>query len=221
MSLLNISHFTKENPHPELGFPVVECGTDEAGAGPLMGPVVAAAVIWPVEIDEETAKLKEYKLLRDSKKLSERQRKCAKEFIERVALDYKIAFVSCERVDEINILNARFEAMKTAVEGLTKEPQYLLVDGNKFPKDFVGMPHTTVINGDNKYQSIAAASILAKCARDDYVKELAKQYPNYGWDTNKGYGTKKHYDAIEEYGITPHHRKSFNLSKKKILDEEV
>lgn len=215
MSTLDISYFTNNNPHPTLGFPVLECGTDEAGAGALMGPVVAAAVVWPVTLDEDDAKCDEYALLRDSKKLSASQRARVKSFIQCVALDYHVASVDCGTIDKINILNARFEAMKRAINGLSVEPEYLLVDGDKFPKNLVKIENTTIIGGDNKYQSIAAASILAKCARDEYVEKLAETFPNYGWDTNKGYGTSKHYDAIEEFGTTPLHRKSFNLSKKK------
>lgn len=215
MSLLKISYFTKKKTHPTLGYPVLECGTDEAGAGALMGPVVAAAVVWPLEIDEEYANLPEYALLKDSKKLSPSQRERVRTFIKTVALDYHVSFVGCKRIDEINILNSRFEAMKASLEGLTIYPEYLLVDGDKFPKNYVDVEHTTIINGDNKYQSIAAASILAKCARDELIIKLHETYPNYSWNTNKGYGTAAHYDAIEEYGITPLHRKSFNLLKKK------
>lgn len=214
MSQLKISYFTEESPHPKLGYPVLECGTDEAGAGALMGPVVAAAVVWPLELDEEDANRPEYTLLKDSKKLSASQRQRVKEFVKAVALDYNVAFVSSTVIDEINILQARFRAMKSAMEGLTIEPEYLLVDGDKFPKKFVNIEHTTIINGDNKYQSIAAASILAKCARDELVEELAKDYPDYGWDSNKGYGTAGHYSAITEHGVTPLHRKSFNLVAK-------
>ncbi len=214
MSQLKITYFTKENPHPTYRYPVLECGTDEAGAGALMGPVVAAAVVWPIELDVEDANRPEYALLKDSKKLSALQRERVKEFVKAVALDYNVSFVSSEIIDEINILNARFRAMKSAVEGLTIKPEYLLVDGDKFPKKFVDVEHITIINGDNKYQSIAAASILAKCARDEYVEKLAKDYPDYGWDSNKGYGTAGHYSAITEYGITPLHRKSFNLVAK-------
>lgn len=214
MSLLKITHFTKDSPHPKFGYPVLECGTDEAGAGALMGPVVAAAVIWPIELDEEDENSPEYALLRDSKKLSPLQRERVKHFIKAIALDYSVAFVDCKTIDSINILNARFEAMKRAINGLSIKPEYLLVDGDKFPKKFVDMEFTTIIGGDNKYQSIAAASILAKCARDEFVDKLSEKFPGYGWESNKGYGTAKHYDAIEQLGITPLHRKSFNLTKK-------
>ena len=137
MSLLEISYFTEKRRHTTLGYPVMECGTDEAGAGALMGPVVAAAVIWPLIIDDDDKEQLEYSLLKDSKKLSAIQRNKVKCFIQDVALDYSVAFIDCKTIDKINILNARFQAMKTAIEGLTIKPEFLLVDGDKFPAKLV------------------------------------------------------------------------------------
>lgn len=213
MSLLKISHFTKDKPHSKLGFPVLEAGLDEAGAGALMGPVTGAAVVWPYQLDEDDANRPEYKLLRDSKKLTANQRSRVKEFIKAVALDYQVIFIDNKRIDQINILNARMEAMAKAAEHLTIKPEFLLVDGDKWYGCKACDEYTNVIGGDNKYQSIAAASILAKCARDEYVQKLDEINPNYGWISNKGYGTGKHFEAIDKHGVTPYHRKSFNLSK--------
>ena len=194
---------------------IMECGVDEAGVGSLAGPVVSAAVIFPYDLDEQYQDCEEYCLLRDSKKLTERQRNRVKDFIMDVAIDYNIAFVNNLKVDSMNIRKARFMSMREAIEGLCIVPEYLLIDGDVFPgsnKLKVDIPHTCVIGGDNLYQSIAAASILAKCARDEYMIELSEKYPEYQWEKNKGYGTKTHYLAIQKYGKTPFHRESFNLN---------
>lgn len=197
---------------------VLECGVDEAGVGSLSGPVVSAAVIFPYEIDPEFKECEEFKLLRDSKKLTEKQRNRVKYFIQEVSLDWNVAFVDNSKVDELNIRNARFLSMRKAVEGLCVIPEFLLIDGDIFPgsnKLKVDIPYKCIVGGDNLYQSIAAASILAKCARDEYMINLSKQYPEYNWHTNKGYGTKQHYLAIQKYGITSFHRNTFNLNVNK------
>lgn len=197
---------------------ILECGVDEAGLGSLAGPVVSAAVIFPYEIDDDIKECKEYSLLKDSKKLTQRQRELVRDFITDVAIDYSISFIDNSKVDEMNVRNARFLSMRNAIEGLCITPEFLLIDGDVFPdseKLKVDIPYKCIVGGDNLYQSIAAASILAKCARDDYMIKLSKQYPNYGWDTNKGYGTKGHYLAIQSHGTTPFHRESFNLCIKK------
>jgi ribonuclease HII len=182
---------------------VLEAGVDEAGRGPIAGPVFAAAVILPDDLIIEG--------LDDSKKLSEKKRYELRKIIEKKAMDYAVASVSNTEIDKINILNATFKAMHLAISKLKIKPEYLIIDGNRF-KQFSGIPFSCIVKGDGKYASIAAASILAKTYRDDFMLELSKQYPQYGWDSNKGYGTKKHFEAIEKYGLTPYHRKSF-LSK--------
>lgn len=196
---------------------VLECGVDEAGVGCLAGPVVSAAVIFPYEIEDEYKDCEEYKLLKDSKKLSERQREKVELFVKEVAIDWKVAFVDNIVIDDINIKEARFLSMRRAIDGLCIIPEFLLIDGDVFPHSEKLQNKTEykcIIGGDNLYQSIAAASILAKCARDRYMIKLSEEYPNYGWDKNKGYGTKGHYLSIKENGITPFHRESFNLSIK-------
>jgi len=180
----------------------IECGCDEAGRGCLCGPVVAAAVILPSGFENE--------YLNDSKQLTEKKRKELRIIIEKEALAYAVSFVSNEEIDEINILNASFLAMTQAVEKLETQPQLLLIDGNRF-RTTLKIPYKCIVKGDAKYQSIAAASILAKTYRDEYMENLAKEYPQYDWQKNKGYPTKKHRQAIKENGITPHHRKTFNL----------
>lgn len=179
----------------------IEAGCDEAGRGCLAGSVFAAAVILPPNFHNE--------LLNDSKQLSEKQRYALREIIEKEALAYAVAFVSPEEIDKINILNASFLAMHRAVDSLKVKPEHLLIDGNRFNKHSI--PHTTVIKGDGKYMSIAAASVLAKTYRDDYMIAMDKKFPGYDWSHNKGYPTKKHRLAIFELGETPIHRKSFNL----------
>jgi ribonuclease HII len=187
---------------PFMNEGLVEAGCDEAGRGCLAGAVYAAAVILPKDFRNE--------MLNDSKQLTEHQRYALREVIEREALAWAVGVVSAEEIDKINILNASILAMHRAVDGLKIRPEYLLIDGNRFKK-YQNLPHTTVVKGDGKYMSIAAASILAKTYRDDYMMELHRQYPQYGWDGNKGYPTKKHRAAIREFGPTPVHRMTFNL----------
>jgi len=184
------------------------CGVDEAGRGPLAGDVYAAAVILPEGADLPG--------LNDSKKLTEKKREALYDKIIGQAVSYCIASASAEEIDGINILNATFLAMKRAVEGLSIPPEYVLIDGNRLPKDF-NVPCECVIKGDATSASIAAASILAKVARDRYMKEIASQYPEYGFEKHKGYGTKDHYRAISEHGVLPIHRKTFlkNLTGEK------
>ena len=183
------------------GFATI-CGVDEAGRGPLAGPVTAAAVILPPGVDIEG--------LNDSKKLTEHQRYALREVIERDAIAWAVGVVKPQEIDKINILNASFLAMHRAIDQLKVRPQHLLIDGNRFNK-YEDLPHTTVVKGDGKYLSIAAASILAKTYRDDYMNRLAEEYPLYDWQKNKGYPTKKHREAIARYGTTPYHRMTYNL----------
>lgn len=180
----------------------VEAGCDEAGRGCLAGPVFAAAVILPPDCRCDG--------LNDSKQLSERQREHLRIEIEREALAYAVASCSPEEIDRFNILRASIEAMHRALRALSRLPQHILVDGNRF-LSYEDIPHTCVIGGDGRYMPIAAASILAKTYRDDYMRELDLLFPQYGWSRNKGYPTRAHRDAIRLYGITPHHRKSFAL----------
>ena len=186
----------KINPH------LVEVGTDEAGRGCLAGPVVAAAVILPDDFS--------YSDLNDSKQLNENRRLELKTIIEREAIDYAVAFVSPEEIDQLNILRASITAMHKAMDQLTQKIDFIAVDGNKFTP-YKGIPFQTVIKGDATYQHIAAASILAKTYRDAYMLELHKKYPHYAWNMNKGYPTKQHRDAIIKYGTTALHRKTFRL----------
>jgi ribonuclease HII len=179
----------------------IEAGCDEAGRGCLAGPVFAAAVILPSNFNNE--------MLNDSKKLSEKKRYQLREIIEKEALAWAVGVVEPQEIDDINILNASFLAMHRAVDQLKVIADHLLIDGNRFNAH--NIPHTCVVKGDGKYLSIAAASVLAKTYRDDFMLAAHEQYPNYDWNSNKGYPTKKHRLAIKEHGITPHHRKSFNL----------
>lgn len=181
----------------------IEAGCDEAGRGCLAGPVFAAAVILPHDFECEE--------LNDSKKISEKLRYQLRKTIEENATAYAIGIVYQQDIDKINILNASIAAMHKALDGLSVAPQHIIVDGNRF-KPYKDIPFRTIVKGDGKYMSIAAASILAKTYRDDYMNNLAKQFPAYGWDKNKGYPTKAHRRAIMEYGITEHHRKSFTLT---------
>lgn len=181
---------------------LIEAGCDEAGRGCLAGSVYAAAVILPPDYDNP--------LLNDSKKLSLRQRYALREQIQHDALAWAIGVVTPEEIDKINILNASFLAMHRALDLLTVRPEAVIIDGNRF-RPYQGLPYTTIVKGDGKYQSIAAASILAKTFRDDYMDELARQYPFYGWQSNKGYPTKEHREGIRQHGISPYHRKSYNL----------
>ena len=187
---------------PYLNENLIEAGCDEAGRGCLAGAVYAAAVILPKDFKNE--------LLNDSKQLSEKQRYALREVIEKEAIAWAVGVVSPEEIDEINILRASFLAMHRAVDQLTTRPQHLLIDGNRFTK-YPDIPHSTVVKGDGKYLSIAAASILAKTYRDDYMNRLHEEFPYYDWDHNKGYPTKKHRAAIAERGTTPYHRMTFNL----------
>lgn len=187
---------------PYLNKGLIEAGCDEAGRGCLAGAVYAAAVILPADFKSE--------LLNDSKQLTERQRYALREVVEREALAWAVGVVTPEEIDRINILNASFLAMHRAIDRLKVRPQHLLIDGNRFKK-YQELPHTTVVKGDGKYLSIAAASVLAKTYRDDYMNGLHNEYPFYDWDNNKGYPTKKHRAAIREHGTTPYHRMTFNL----------
>ena len=180
----------------------IEAGCDEAGRGCLAGPVFAAAVI--------LAKDFEHPLLNDSKQLSEKQRELAREVVEKEALAWQVAAVDPREIDEINILNASYLAMHRAVGQLNTRPELLLIDGNRF-KPYEDIPFECIIKGDGKYLSIAAASILAKTYRDDYMKQLDEQFPYYGWKRNKGYPTKAHRAAILQHGACEHHRRSFRL----------
>lgn len=187
---------------PYLRENCVECGCDEAGRGCLAGAVYAAAVILPPEFQNDC--------LNDSKQLSEKKRYELRAVIEQEALCWAVGIVTPEEIDRINILKASFLAMHRAIEQLKVKPEHLLIDGNRFTP-YPEIPHTTVIKGDGKYLSIAAASILAKTYRDDYMNQLAEEYPAYQWGNNKGYPTRMHRDAIRQYGSTPYHRKSFTL----------
>lgn len=181
---------------------LVEAGCDEAGRGCLAGSVFAAAVILPSDYKNE--------LLNDSKKLTARRRQQLRQVIERDAVAWAVGIVEPEEIDRINILNASILAMHRALDKLTVRPEAVIVDGNRF-KPYANLPFTTIVKGDGKYLSIAAASILAKTYRDDYMDRLAEEYPQYDWLSNKGYPTKKHRAAIRQYGVTPYHRRSFTL----------
>ena len=189
----------------------IEAGCDEAGRGCLAGSVYAAAVILPEDYHNE--------LLNDSKQLTEKKRYQLREIIEHDAIAWAIGVVSPDEIDKINILNASILAMHRALDQLKVRPEAIIVDGNRFKPYFttqgdcprVQLPHTTIVKGDGKYLSIAAASILAKTYRDDYMNRLAEEYPQYDWLSNKGYPTQKHREAIRQYGITPYHRKTFNM----------
>ena len=181
---------------------LIEAGCDEAGRGCLAGSVYAAAVILPSDYQNE--------LLNDSKKLTAKKRYALREEIERDAIAWAVGIVTPEEIDKINILNASFWAMHRALDQLQVRPEAVIVDGNRF-KPYQDLPSTTIVKGDGKYLSIAAASILAKTYRDDYMLSLAEEYPQYDWQSNMGYPTKKHRQAILEHGITPYHRKSYNL----------
>ena len=180
-----------------------EAGLDEAGRGCYAGPVFAAAVILPLDFY--------HPLLNDSKKLSAAQRELLKPYIEKHALQYSIAMVDNNEIDEINILKASFKAMHLALDKLKIQPQLLLIDGNRFIP-WKNVKHHCIIKGDGIYANIAAASILAKTYRDDFIKSIHKEFPQYNWARNKGYGTAEHRNAIELYGLCKYHRKSFNIA---------
>lgn len=197
---------------------IVEAGCDEAGRGPLAGSVFAAAVVWSSEVIENEANREWLDMLDDSKKLTERQRNYLRPLIEQHALSWAVVEVTAEEIDEINILRASITGMQRALSQLSVVPQHILVDGNKWKPyipegQVMEIPARTVVKGDGKYLSIAAASVLAKTYRDEYMLRLHEEYPMYSWDKNMGYPTKAHYEAIKQYGITPYHRKSFKLEK--------
>jgi len=181
---------------------LVEAGCDEAGRGCLAGPVFAAAVILPKNF--------KHPVLNDSKMLTKKQRDVLKNEIISSSVAWKVAFVTNEEIDEMNILRASIKAMHLAINELDTKPQFLLIDGNRF-YPYKEVPHQTIIKGDGLYFSIAAASVLAKTFRDEYMEKIHEEYPLYGWNRNMGYGTKEHREAIGRFGITPYHRRSFNL----------
>ena len=183
--------------HPGL----IEAGCDEAGRGPLAGPVFAASVIVPADFH--------HPLLNDSKKMTQKSRELLREVIEKEAVAWAVEKVDVSQIDTMNILNASITGMQRAVRRLKVRPEFLLIDGNRF-KPMEGYEYECIVKGDGKYASIAAASVLAKTWRDEYMRELAKQFPEYGWDKNMGYPTKEHIEAIKAYGYTPHHRMSFH-----------
>ena len=187
---------------------VLEAGCDEAGRGPLAGSVFAAAVILPESFSNE--------LLNDSKQLTEKQRMSLRPLIEQEALAWAVAEVTPEEIDRLNILNASILGMQRALDKLTLRPAHILVDGNKWKPyvpegEVMAIPADTVVHGDATYMSIAAASVLAKTYRDEYMLRLHEEFPNYGWDNNKGYPTEAHYAALRQFGPTKYHRKTFNL----------
>lgn len=190
---------------------MIECGCDEAGRGCLAGPVYAAAVILPKDY--------QHPLLNDSKQLTERQRDTLRPIIEQEAIAWAVAAVEAEEIDRTNILRASFHAMNLAIAQLSTTPEMLLIDGNRFYNETT-LPFQCFVKGDGRYLSIAAASVLAKTYRDERMRQLHQQYPQYGWDRNKGYPTKEHYLKIEQYGISPWHRKSYKLDRQLSLFEE-
>ncbi len=183
---------------------LIEAGCDEAGRGPLAGSVFAAAVILPKDFH--------HPLLNDSKKMTEKARETLRPIIEREAVAWAVEEVTAEEIDTINILNASITGMQRAVRRLKVKPEFLLIDGNRF-KPFDGYEYQCIIKGDAKFASIAAASVLAKTYRDEYMRKLAEEYPQYGWDRNMGYPTREHVEAIMAHGYTPYHRKSFHLKQ--------
>ena len=185
----------------------LEAGTDEAGRGCLSGPVVAAAVILPKDFT--------HPFLNDSKQLSEKKREQLKPFIEQNALAYGVSFVWQEEVDKINVLQASITGMHRSIEMLKIQPEFIIVDGNKF-KNYKNIPHKTIVKGDAKYLSIAAASVLAKTYRDAYMQKIHQEFPMYNWQKNKGYPTKEHREAIRQFGATNYHRKTFKLLPEQI-----
>ncbi len=191
---------------------LIEAGCDEAGRGCLAGSVFAAAVILPPDFKND--------LLTDSKQLTDKQRYALRPIIEEKALAWAVGMVTALEIDEINILNASILAMHRAIEELKIIPEHLIIDGNRFKK-YKNIPHTTIVKGDGKYLPIAAASVLAKTYRDDYMKTLHNEYPYYSWDSNMGYPTKKHREGIRRYGVSPYHRMSYQLLEKQLkLDLE-
>lgn len=187
---------------------IIEAGCDEAGRGCLAGPVFAAAVILPPDFENE--------ILNDSKKLTEKQRHELRPIIEEEALAWAVEAVSNEEIDEVNILNASFLAMNRAVKKLKIQPEHLLIDGNRF-RAKVNIPFTCMVKGDGRFFSIAAASVLAKTYRDDFMTAIHNDFPEYNWEKNKGYPTKNHRDAIRKYGVTIYHRKTFRLLNEQLV----
>lgn len=197
---------------------VIEAGCDEAGRGPLAGSVFAAAVVLDTALVKQPQHREWVEMLNDSKQLTEKQRRHLRPMIEQHATAWAVVEVTAEEIDRINILNASIIGMQRALDKLHLTPQHIIVDGNKW-KPYIPqggvmeIPARTIVKGDAKYLSIAAASVLAKTYRDEYMMRLHEEYPQYHWDTNMGYPTKAHYDAIRQYGITPYHRKTFKLLK--------
>ena len=197
---------------------VIEAGCDEAGRGPLAGSVFAAAVIFDPRLLGKEEHRKWLEMLNDSKQLTEKERLVLRPLIEQHAMAWAVVEVTAEEIDRINILKASILGMQRALDRLTIRPEHIIVDGNKWKPyipegEVMEIPARTVVKGDGKYLSIAAASVLAKTYRDEYMLRLHEQYPQYHWDTNMGYPTKAHYEAIRKYGITPYHRKTFKLLK--------
>lgn len=186
----------------QLHTDLIECGTDEAGRGCLAGPVTAAAIILPGDFENS--------ILNDSKQLSEVKRKSLRPLLEDCAIAYGVTHIFMEEIDKINILNASILAMQQSIQQLDPQPEHIAVDGNRFKK-YHNIPYTCVIKGDGKFLNIAAASILAKTYRDDFMEQIHEEFPMYNWKKNKGYPTAEHRDAIRKYGITKYHRKSFRL----------
>ena len=186
---------------------LIEAGCDEAGRGCLAGSVFAAAVILPPDFH--------HPLLNDSKQMTERRRNALREIIEREAVAWRVVEVTAERIDQINILNASIEGMNLAIKGLEVSPEFIVIDGNRFHTDLT-TPLRTIVKGDGKYANIAAASVLAKTHRDEYMMRLAEEFPMYGWQKNKGYPTREHRLAIREHGLTPYHRLTFNSSPEQL-----
>ena len=186
---------------------VIEAGCDEAGRGCLAGSVFAAAVILPHDFH--------HPLLNDSKQMTERRRNELRAIIEREAIAWHVAEVTAERIDQINILNASIEGMNIALKALSTRPEYIVVDGNRFHTDLT-TPWRTIVKGDGKYANIAAASVLAKTHRDEYMMRIAEEYPMYGWAKNKGYPTREHRLAVREHGLSPYHRKTFNVAPEQL-----
>ena len=186
---------------------LIEAGCDEAGRGCLAGSVFAAAVILPPDFH--------HPLLNDSKQMTERRRNQLRQIIEREALAWSVQEVTAERIDQINILNASIEGMNLALKALSIKPEFIVIDGNRFKTD-LETPYRTIVKGDGKYANIAAASVLAKTHRDEYMMRLAEEYPMYGWSKNKGYPTREHRLAIREHGLSPYHRLSFNSSPEQL-----
>lgn len=197
---------------------VIEAGCDEAGRGPLAGSVFAAAVILDPQLLDSTSHCQWLEMLNDSKQLTDKQRQYLRPLIEQNASAWAVVEVTAEEIDRINILNASIIGMQRALDKLSIRPQHIIVDGNKWKPyiptgEVLEIPAQTVVKGDGKYLSIAAASVLAKTYRDEYMLRLHQEFPQYHWDTNMGYPTKAHFEAIRQFGVTPYHRKSFKLNK--------